>query len=321
MIIIDKSDNYEDNYMKSLVGYTGFVGSNIAEKASFDGLYNSKNITEAFDTKPDLLIYSGVRAEKYLANKEPEKDYEIISEAINNIKKINPKRLVLISTIDVYKNPVNVNEDKIIETTELHPYGLNRYLLEKWVEESLDKYLIIRLPGLYGKNIKKNFIFDIMSFIPMMLTTDKFNELSQIDKSVSEYYIRLDNGFYKCRQLTLAESDILKLYFKRVKFSALNFTDSRSSFQFYNLSYLWSHINTALENNISKLNIATEPVTAAEIYKYIFKTDFVNEISHFPAKYDYRSRFMNVYKGKDGYIFDKEFILNDIKKFVGDYSL
>ena len=37
-------------------------------------MYNSKNITEAYDTKPDLLIYAGVPATKYLANKEPEKD-------------------------------------------------------------------------------------------------------------------------------------------------------------------------------------------------------------------------------------------------------
>jgi hypothetical protein len=29
--------------MLSLVGYTGFVGSNIAQAANSDGLYNSKN--------------------------------------------------------------------------------------------------------------------------------------------------------------------------------------------------------------------------------------------------------------------------------------
>ncbi|MEG2500937.1 MAG: NAD(P)-dependent oxidoreductase, partial [Oscillospiraceae bacterium] len=32
----------------ALVGYTGFVGSNIAAAHPFDGLYNSKNIKEAF---------------------------------------------------------------------------------------------------------------------------------------------------------------------------------------------------------------------------------------------------------------------------------
>ena len=88
----------------ALVGYTGFVGSNIDLKGNIDKKYNSKNIKDAFGTNPDILIYSGVRAEKFLANKEPERDLHNIREAVENIKKINPKKLVLISTIDVYKN-------------------------------------------------------------------------------------------------------------------------------------------------------------------------------------------------------------------------
>ena len=32
--------------MKSLVGNTGFVGSNICSKEKFDGLYNSENVQE-----------------------------------------------------------------------------------------------------------------------------------------------------------------------------------------------------------------------------------------------------------------------------------
>jgi len=183
--------------VKTLVGNTGFVGSNLALSTNFDELYNSKNIEDAFGTKPDLLVYSGVRAEKFLANKEPEKDYAIIQNAIENIKKIDSKKLVLISTIDVYKNPINVDEDTIIDTDDLHPYGLNRYYLEKWVEENLDNYLIVRLPGLYGKNIKKNFIYDLINLIPSMLNEKKFNELSKLSSNISNYYISQNNGFYK----------------------------------------------------------------------------------------------------------------------------
>ncbi len=56
--------------MKALVGYTGFVGSNIYDAAGkeIDTVYNSRNIEEAYGTMPDLLIYAGLRAEKYLAN-------------------------------------------------------------------------------------------------------------------------------------------------------------------------------------------------------------------------------------------------------------
>lgn len=67
--------------MKALVGYTGFVGSNIYAEGTFDVAYNSKNIEEAYGTNPDLLIYAGLRAEKYLANNAPEKDMELIFQA------------------------------------------------------------------------------------------------------------------------------------------------------------------------------------------------------------------------------------------------
>ena len=62
-----------------------------------DGIYNSKNIEEAYGTNPDLLIYAGLRAEKYLANSAPEKDYKLILQAEDNITRINPRKLVLMS--------------------------------------------------------------------------------------------------------------------------------------------------------------------------------------------------------------------------------
>lgn len=148
--------------MKALVGYTGFVGSNLYASGDFDAAYNSKNIQEAYGTCPDLLVYAGLRAEKYLANNAPEKDMEQIMEAEHNIEKIKPKKLVLISTIDVFKEPKNVDERSVIDTENLHPYGYNRYQMELWVRKNYPDALIIRLPGLFGKNIKKNFILSLI---------------------------------------------------------------------------------------------------------------------------------------------------------------
>jgi len=147
--------------MNALVGYTGFVGSNLYENGKFDVVYNSKNIEEAYGLEPDLLVYAGLRAEKYLANNAPEKDMEQIIQAEENIKKIKPKKLVLISTVDVFKEPRNVDENSEIDTENLHAYGYNRYQLELWVRKHDPEALIIRLPGLFGKNIKKKFAIGI----------------------------------------------------------------------------------------------------------------------------------------------------------------
>ena len=301
--------------MVALVGYTGFVGSNIYSEGKIDAVYNSKNIQSAYGTEPDLLIYSGLRAEKYLANNDPEKDMELIDQAIENISKIKPKKLVLISTVDVLKNPIGVDENADVETDGLQAYGYNRYQLEIWARENYKDALIIRLPGLFGKNIKKNFIYDYINVIPFMLKEEKYLELVNIENELEKYYHKQDNGFYKV-DVKEDEKEYLKNIFRRIGFSALNFTDSRSRFQLYNLSRLWNDINTALDNNLTMWHPATEPVTAAEIYKYLTGEEFVNELNGVPANYDYKTAHANVFGGTNGYICDKETVLEEIKEFV-----
>ena len=301
--------------MVALVGYTGFVGSNIYSEGKIDAVYNSKNIESAYGTEPDLLIYSGLRAEKYLANNDPEKDMELINQAIENISKINPKKLVLISTVDVLKNPVDVDEMADIETEGLQAYGYNRYQLELWVRDHYKDALIVRLPGLFGKNIKKNFIYDYINVIPFMLKEEKYLELVNKENELEKYYHKQDNGFYKV-DVREEDKEYLKNIFRKVGFSALNFTDSRSRFQLYNLSRLWDDINIALENNLTMWHPATEPVTAGEIYKYLTGEEFVNELNGLPANYDYKTAYAEVFGGTNGYICDKETVLKDIQKFV-----
>ena len=299
----------------ALVGYTGFVGSNIYARGKFDAVYNSKNIEEAYGTNPDLLIYAGLRAEKYLANNQPEKDMELIIQAENNIEKINPRKLVLISTIDVFKIPKDVDENSAIDTNNLHAYGYNRYQLELWVRQKFSDALIIRLPGLFGENIKKNFIYDFIEIIPFMLNKAKFEELVEKDIDLKNYYQLQQNGFYKVT-VSDGEKKLLKDKFRTLGFSALNFTDSRSVYQFYNLKRLWTDIQTALDAGITMWHPATEPVSVAELYRYITGNEFINELNGVPADYNYKTIYAEVFGGKGGYISTKVEVMNEISEFI-----
>ena len=256
----------------------------------------------------------------FLANKFRQKDLENIDEAIGYIKKINPERLVLSSTISVYDNPVGINEDVVIHEDELTAYGKNRRYLEKWVLENYKDCLIVRLPALYGTGIKKNFIYDMIHFIPALLNEAKYRELSEKDELVGNSYILQDNGFYKCTITDQKGIKELKSHFETLGFSALNFTDSRSQYQFYNLGYLWQHIMLALENNIRILNPATEPITISELSEYVLGKILVNEVKdNYPVQ-DYRCKNAEIFGGKDGYLFTKEFVMEDIKNFVNEYK-
>lgn len=300
----------------ALVGYTGFVGSNLAAHYNFDGLYNSTNIGEAYHTNPELLIYSGIRAEKFLANADPGKDLASMQEAMDNIHRINAQKLVLISTIDVFKFPKEVDENSMIETEGLHAYGYNRYQLELGVREMYPDALIIRLPGLFGKKIKKNFIYDFINVIPFMLKKEKMAELTQADSELISYYTLQDNGFYRLNLLTDNERTILKYKFGQVGFSALNFTDSRSIFQFYDLSRLWNDIKQALNAGIQLWHPATEPVTAEELYQSLTGKKFVNKLDGTPVEYNYKTIHAKMFGGSGGYICDKITVMDQIRTFV-----
>ncbi len=300
---------------KFLVGYTGFVGSNLNEQFKFDKGFDSKNIKEAYNERPDLLVYAGVPAQKFIANSNPDADFEVIKGAINNISNIMPKKIILISTIDVYGNPVDVDEDFNITENE-EAYGRNRRYLETWVQNNCQDYLIVRLPALYGKNLKKNFIYDLIHFVPNLLKNEKFLELSESNPEIKNYYINQNDGFYKCKELNTSERNQLKNIFENLGFSALNFTDSRAKFQFYNLKFLWKHIQLALENNIKVLNLATEPISVYELYNYIYNNEFKNELKSNILNYNFKTKHYNLFNGENGYILNKQFILEDIKEFI-----
>lgn len=302
--------------MKALVGYTGFVGSNLAAGCKFDGLYNSKNIKEAYGTNPDVLYYSGVPAAKFIANKFPDMDMAIMRGAVENIRKINPKKLVLISTVDVYKAPNGKDEDAVMDTEGLEAYGKNRLWLEGQVREICPDCHIVRLPGLYGKNIKKNFIYDFINFIPALLNEKKMAELSAKEPVLKEYYALRDDGFWAVKGDI--DRTALKELFKKLGFSALNFTDSRGVFQYYNLKYLYQDIQKVIDNNIPLMNIATQPIEIGTLHKVLTGQDFENKVAAKPPYYDFRTKYAEIFGGRDGYIQTSDFVYNDIKEFVSE---
>jgi len=307
--------------MNILVGYTGFVGSNLHNQYNFDGVYNSKNIMDAFSSSPDLCVYAGVRAEKFLANVDPSADMAVVKNAYENIKRINPKRLVLISTIDVFKTPYNCDENTLVEENGLHAYGLNRRHLEKQCAASIENCHVIRLPGLFGKNIKKNFIYDLIHILPSALSEAKYSAFSEKETAIKSNYTKQNNGFYKLATVTDSEHIELLEAFTRLKFSALSFTDSRAVFQFYNLDNLWEHINFSISNEIHLLHLAVEPIPAYELYTAIRGGGFFNEATVNPPYYNFKTIYADRLGGRDSYICSKQRIIDDIREFVTNYKL
>lgn len=145
----------------ALIGFSGFVGGTLLKQARFSCLYRSTNIHEIDGREFDVVVCAGAPAQKWIANRDPVSDREKIDSLIGHLRTIKCKEFILISTVDVFKNPISVDESTVVDEAGLHAYGLHRRILEKFVEQNFISYLIVRLPGLVGPGLRKNVIFDL----------------------------------------------------------------------------------------------------------------------------------------------------------------
>lgn len=146
--------------VSALVGFSGYVGSTLLKQTRFEKLYRSTTIGEIDGQTFDTLVCAGAPAQKWIANREPKADREKIDGLIAHLKTVKCKTFILISTVDVFKTAIDVDENTQVDENGLHAYGVNRRHLEQFVESHFPEHLIIRLPGLVGPGLRKNVIFD-----------------------------------------------------------------------------------------------------------------------------------------------------------------
>jgi hypothetical protein len=252
---------------KAIIGYSGFVGGNITNQTDFDYKFDSFNISDISGNSFDLLVIAAPSAAKWQANAEPEADLKIINTLCQTLLSVKAKKVIHISTVDVYKTPSNVNEDSLIDPEINHAYGKHRFYFETFIKNNFQDHLIVRLPGLFGKGLKKNFIFDMLNS------------------------------------------------------NCLDMTHKDSVFQFYCLDNIWKDIKIALKNSVNLINFATEPLKVSEISKKCFGKEFVNVTKNPPVFYNMKSKYGSLYGKNSDYLYSKDTVINQLKKFIASYEI
>ncbi len=149
--------------MKALIGYTGYIGSNIAQAMDFDYYYNTANIHEINNRSFDLVVAAGLSGNKWITNLHPALDMVNCVKYADMLVNLKCNTLVLSSTIDVY--------EKTYDNTKLeqcsishHHYGWNRNYVEKTVSKYFKGNLfIMRFPRPVGTGLKKGILFDLLN--------------------------------------------------------------------------------------------------------------------------------------------------------------
>lgn len=307
--------------ISGLIGYTGFVGANIAEQFNFTDLYNSKNIQEINSKEYDYLVCSGISSAMWLANNRPEDDLRNIKQLFNQLKSVKAKHFVFISSVAVYSAPYrHINEDSLQFENSL-AYGKNRHIAEELARELFPNCLIVRLPALFGKNLKKNLINDLCNRTPKFINIKKFDEIKlTLDthelEIIRKAYKLNDKSFFELQEIPIAlKHEVLKLLETKAHFTALNFTHPESLYQFYNLENIHNDIQKALKNDIKTLNICSQPICANELAFKFFNLKLTQKEGNTFFDYDIKSKYSSLWNSDTGYLYTKEEVFSDLESY------
>ena len=144
----------------ALLGYTGFVGSNLLDANGFDDLYNSQNIDDLAGREYDLVVSAANRADSHRINQDGAGDLAEIDALVDTIERARIGKLVLISTVCVYPWGGAPDESTPLSPDGLTPYGANRLHQELRLSDAFDT-LAVRLPQLYGARLRKGVVYDL----------------------------------------------------------------------------------------------------------------------------------------------------------------
>ena len=119
----------------ALIGYTGFVGSNIAAVHDFTDCYNTTNISDIRGRSYDLVVSAATRADSHRINQNGHADLAEIDDYIGVLSRVHAAQLVLISTVCIYPGGTSPDESTPLSADGLTPYGANRLHMEQSLSE------------------------------------------------------------------------------------------------------------------------------------------------------------------------------------------
>lgn len=306
----------------ALIGHTGFVGGNLRQAHGFEALFNSSNMDGSRGQNFDLGVCAAAPASMWAANRDPEGDAQLIGTLIGQLQGLRAQSFVLISTIAVLGDVAGGHDENTTVFEETLAYGRNRRTLERACQEHFDDCIILRLPALFGRGLKKNFVFDVLNPLPSFLTAERFEaarkQASPAEAGALERLFSADpaSGTYLCERnrSRTADGEAAIALLERLHFTAPYFTHCGSTFQYYDLGRLWDDIGRARAAGLDVVHLAPEPASALEIHEAVTSRPFSAEQAVLRHE-DMRTKHAKVFGGEGDYITSKADVLSRLTEF------
>jgi len=259
----------------AIIGHSGFVGAALSGQHSFPAKFNSLNVDTIREQRFDTLVCAAAPGSMLQANSAPERDRTAIEVLMVQLRGVEARRFVLISSIAVLADFAGGDDEDTQAFQEALAYGRHRRMLEAFCENRFDTCLVVRLPALFGPGLRKNFVFDLMNPVPTMLPEARLETLlerlpSELRDVLAAFYapdaatdmLRLDRAALDADPRRPA----LDVAVRAAEMSATQFHNPDTTYQYYDMARLWADIGTALDAGLRHLHLAVAPLRAADIH-------------------------------------------------------
>lgn len=188
-----------------ILGGHGFLGSALSAEAKKRGWeaipVNRADYPQCAGMSCDVLINANGNSKKYLADQDPNLDFDLSVRSVSlSLHDFRPRLYIYLSSIDVYSNkndPAANHEESVIAHEKLSPYGFNKFLAEQLVRRHARAWLIMRLGGFVGPGLKKNSIYDMLKNKPIRVHPDSRYQYIDARAMAAIAFQMAENGLQK----------------------------------------------------------------------------------------------------------------------------
>lgn len=309
----------------ALLGDTGFVGGILAGQHRFDAGFSRRNIEASASGTFRTVVCAAAPGSMFEANRFPERDRAGIDALIAHLARLRCDRFVLISSIAVFDDFAGADDEGSTAFETSLTYGRHRRALEAFCEEHFADCLVVRLPALFGPGLRKNFVFDLLHPIPTLWTPENVAALADAlpatlaDLVCSAYAPDPATGLLRVDRAALAASPhgaALNEAARDLGMTAARFHHPDTTYQYYDLSRLWSDIAVAREAGLRTIHLTTEPLQAARIHARLTGRPMPASNARVHHE-DLRTRHAALWGRTGPYLDDADAILDRLAAFFG----
>jgi nucleoside-diphosphate-sugar epimerase len=186
-----------------VIGSSGFVGSAFCRLlATRPGVelvaIQRSNYVQHRGQSSDLVIEAAGNSKKFLADQDPVAEFDAsVTHRLRTLRDFPAAMHLHLSSVDVYSDltsPDTTREDSPIDLSTTSRYGLHKLLAEQLVRGYAQRWLILRLAGMVGPNLRKNPVYDLLKGQPLRIHPDSQYQFLHTDDVATAAWQLIERG-------------------------------------------------------------------------------------------------------------------------------